>query len=159
MASPSRPPAGATLALEAVAAGVREGKRSQIPADADAFASTCARRRPSPAASPRGCWRGGVSVDLSFVDSSIAAETAADGSFTLAGVSPGRYALQLTGAPEGLVADWIPAIALRSGQTLTGITIPLVPSTTVPITFTDGATGAPVEGIDVYARLTRYPPA
>ena len=152
-------PVGATLSIEAVAAGCEKRKRGQIPADAEGMRIYL---RPeatvSGSVTQEGAGVGGVSVNLSLWTNSIGAETAADGSFRLTGVSPGRYALQLRGAPEGLVADSVPAIELLAGQTLQGINIPLVPSATVPITFTDGATGAPLEGVEVYARMTKYPP-
>ncbi len=152
-------PVGATLSLEAVAAGCEKRKRGQIPADAEGIRI---HLRPeatvSGSVTHEGAGVAGVSVNLSLWTSSIGAETVADGSFTLTGISPGRYALQLRGAPEGLVADWVPRVELRAGQTLPGINIPLVPSATVPITFADGATGAPVEGVELYARMTKYPP-
>ena len=152
-------PPGSSIRIQASADGCEKRTRDQIPADAEGIRVYL---RPEAIVSGRVTYNGAAVADASVVIGSWpkfpAAQTAADGSFMLKGLSPGRYTVEVNGAPDGLMGDWLPEVELAAGQTVTNLDIPLTEPAIVRGTFADKNTGDPVGGVRLYAYVLEPTP-
>ena len=151
-------PRGATIALQASAPGAEQVTCFHVPAESsemhlylrpEAIISGRVTRQARPTA--------GVTISVATGYSRTRTVSARDGSFTLRGLSPGVYSVEVEDAPDDSIAAAVTDIRVAAGEQYKGVELKLIPPSVITGTFTDADTGDPVSGVEMYLRSPAYP--
>jgi protocatechuate 3,4-dioxygenase beta subunit len=83
--------------------------------------------------------------------------SAEDGGFSLGGLAPGRYVVQLTTSGSGL-AEWVAepvTVSVSAGETKSDVKLELIKGGVLEVLVKEGTTGKPVEKASVSIRLVQ----